>query len=371
MRYGPVAIVLHWLTAAAVAALLAMGWTMVALPVGAALKFSLYQGHKSVGVTVLLLTLVRLGWRLTHRPPPLPAAMPAWEKRAAAIGHLALYGLLFALPLTGWAVVSTSPLHIPTVLYGVLPWPHLPLPSGLAVNKALVSVHHAAAWTLAVLLAVHVGAALRHHLLLGDDVLARMLPRGLAQACGRKTLVKALPILAALPLLAAAPAEAAQWSMDAGHSTLGFNGTQAGTPFSGRFRRWQAQIDFDPANPAAGHALVTIDMTSATTGDPQKDEALPQSDWFDAKAFPTAVFEATTFRAKGGNAFEAIGTLTIRGVRKDVALPFNLDTTAATAHVSGHLDLVRTDFGIGQGAWSSPEWVALAVAVTFDLTATR
>ena len=182
-RYDTVALTLHWLTAAAVLGLLVAGMTMTRLHPGSALQFSLYQLHKSVGITVLALTLARIGWRLAHRPPPPPDSMPAWERFAAGAAHLGLYGLLLGLPLTGWAVVSASPFNIPTVLYGLLPWPHLPGLASLApaakhaAEAALKQIHDAGAWTLLALLALHVGAALRHHFWLRDGVMARMLPR--------------------------------------------------------------------------------------------------------------------------------------------------------------------------------------------------
>ncbi|MDR3440156.1 YceI family protein [Telmatospirillum sp.] len=167
------------------------------------------------------------------------------------------------------------------------------------------------------------------------------------------------------------PAAAANWSVDGGKSVLGFIGSQSGASFEGHFTKWQAQIDFDPANPAAGHAQVTIDMTSATTGDPQKDQSLPQSDWFNAKSFPQATFEATTFRAKGGNTYEAVGHLTIRGIKKDLVLPFTFDVEGNSGHAKGKLDLVRTDFGVGQGEWAAGDMVGLSVAVTVDIRANR
>lgn len=171
--------------------------------------------------------------------------------------------------------------------------------------------------------------------------------------------------------LAAAPAEAAAWKADPAKSSLGFTGSLSGSPFDGQFKRWQAEIEFDPAKPEAGHALVTIDMASATTGDSQQDQALPNSDWFDVKGFPQAKFEATSFRAKGGNAYEAEGSLTIRGMRKDVVLPFTLDLQGPTAHAKGRLTILRTDYGVGQGAWASGQMVGLDVTVTVDLTAVR
>lgn len=166
-------------------------------------------------------------------------------------------------------------------------------------------------------------------------------------------------------------ASAASWVVETGQSRLGFAGNQSGTVFEGRFTNWQADIDFDPARPAAGHAVVTIDMASAVTGDATRDQSLPQADWFAVKAFPQARFEAREFRARGGNAFETSGDLTIRGVKKPVVLPFTLDIDGDVAHAKGRLSLLRTDFGVGQGAWSTAEMVGLEVSVTIDLTARR
>ena len=179
-----------------------------------------------------------------------------------------------------------------------------------------------------------------------------------------------LLLVLAAALLWSGIAHAADWTVDAGKSRLGFIGSQSGSPFEGHFSRWTAKIAFDPAHPAAGSAVVEIDMASATTGDLQKDQSLPQADWFDAKTFPQARFEATSFRPKGGNAFEAVGSLSIRGVKKDVVLPFTLDVAGPAAHAKGKLDLVRTDYGVGQGPWKAADMVALNVAVTIDLVAT-
>lgn len=180
-RYDSIAMTIHWLTALAISAQLAMGWSMTLMKPGTYLQFSLYQWHKSIGMTILALSLVRLLWRLAHPPPPLPATMPAWQRRLAKFTHAGLYVLMIGLPLTGWAVVSASTFNVPTVLYGVLPLPHIPwladLPDKSAAESALKLVHLSAGLILVVLLAGHIGAALRHHFTLRDDVLLRMLPR--------------------------------------------------------------------------------------------------------------------------------------------------------------------------------------------------
>jgi polyisoprenoid-binding protein YceI len=178
-------------------------------------------------------------------------------------------------------------------------------------------------------------------------------------------------VLVAPPVLLAQHALAAQWIMDKAHSRLSFSGTQVGSTFTGKFSRFDATIDFDPAKPAAGHVVVTVDLTSAGTDDTQRDEALPQSDWFDTAKFPQARFEASGFLAKGGNAFEAPGTLTLRGVSKQLTLPFTLTASGDSAHAVGHVQIVRTDFGVGQGEWKSGDTVGLQVGVDFDVTATR
>lgn len=180
-RYGAVAIALHWLTALAVGGLLVVGQVMTSLPKGSPAVPPLFQYHKSVGISVLLLTLLRLAWRLAHRPPPLPTDLADWERRGANIVHWALYALLLALPLSGWAAVSASPLNIPTVLFGVVPWPHLPilaeLPDKKPVAEFLGDLHGAGGTLMLLLAGLHTTAALWHQFYRKDAILTRMAPR--------------------------------------------------------------------------------------------------------------------------------------------------------------------------------------------------
>ncbi len=180
--YTAVAKTLHWLIAVAIIAMLIIGWTMTSLPKGEE-KFALFQWHKSIGITILLLSVLRLIWRLAHSAPPLPAAMPRWEKIAARASHALFYVLVIGMPLTGWAIVSSSPLNLPTMLYGLVPWPNLPVLPDLANKKeighVLGGVHGYGAYILATLLALHVAAALKHHFMDRDDVLTRMMPQSM------------------------------------------------------------------------------------------------------------------------------------------------------------------------------------------------
>jgi cytochrome b561 len=179
-RYDFVAIALHWLMALGIAMLAAIGLYMVHGHPAPLLLFKLYQLHKSVGITILLLAIFRLGWRLTHRTPQLPASMSPLERTTAAAAHWLLYGFLVALPMTGWALVSVSIYGIPTVLYGIVTWPDLPFLPTLAdkepIEALLKLVHAYGAWALIAVVIGHVVAALRHHFIKRDTVLWRMLP---------------------------------------------------------------------------------------------------------------------------------------------------------------------------------------------------
>ena len=181
---------------------------------------------------------------------------------------------------------------------------------------------------------------------------------------------KRLLCLVATLEIAAAPAIAAEWAVDPARSSIKFSGVQVGAPFTGRFDRFEAKVDFDAAKPEAGHATVLVDLASARTGDAQRDEALPQKDWFDVKTANQARFEAIRFVDKGRGDYEAVGTLTIRGVSRPLTLPFHMTRDKGQAHATGHVGLIRTDFGVGQGPWASGQWVGLDVGVDIDLVAT-
>jgi polyisoprenoid-binding protein YceI len=186
-------------------------------------------------------------------------------------------------------------------------------------------------------------------------------------------MIRAFALFLVLGIVSSASsAGAAEWLVDPAKSWLGFTGTMAQAPFKGRFKRWQATINFDPAQPESGNARVTIDMASAVTGDTQKDTALPQKDWFDVKTFPEAVFEVQSFRPNGTpSTYDAIATLTMRGVKMNLPTPLSIEVNGDTLHAKGGVNLLRSDFGVGQGEWTSAQWVAFEVLTAFDVTATR
>ena len=179
-RYSTIAILLHWLIAVLFIGMIGVGFYMTGLgDADLSLKFSLYQWHKSFGVTIMLLTLCRLGWRLTHAPP-IGATPPAKAQIAAKVAHILFYFLTLAIPLVGWAMVSASPFNIPTLLFGELHWPHLAFfnnfPDKTSAESTLKLIHKTLAYGTAVLAVGHIAAALRHHFILRDHTLAKMIP---------------------------------------------------------------------------------------------------------------------------------------------------------------------------------------------------
>jgi cytochrome b561 len=168
-HYTRTALGLHWLTAGFILAALFMGWTMTEMQISPG-KLKLFNYHKWTGITVLTLALLRLGWRIGHRPPPMEP-MPRWQQRAANASHLLLYVLLLAVPLTGWAYSNAS--GYPIVYLGRVPLPDL-LDRDNVLAGQLVKVHGTLAAVLAGAVVLHVLAALEHHFIRKDRTLRRM-----------------------------------------------------------------------------------------------------------------------------------------------------------------------------------------------------
>lgn len=173
-RYHPVSVLLHWVLGLALIGLFAVGLYMTDLPFSPQ-RLKLYNWHKWAGVTLLALSVFRLVWRLTHRPPPLPraieTAMPRWQRLAHHATHHGLYLLFFAVPLLGWAYSSAA--GFPVVLFGVLPLPDF-VPVSEELAGLIKPLHKLSAFTMMALVLLHVAGALKHQLIDRDGLLARM-----------------------------------------------------------------------------------------------------------------------------------------------------------------------------------------------------
>ena len=175
-RYSGTAIALHWVLGLALIGLIGVGLYMTGLPFSPQ-RLKLYNWHKWAGMTVLALSVLRLLWRLTHRPPALPAAiaqaMPRWQSVAHHATHVGLYLLFFTVPLLGW--VYSSAAGFPVVLFGALPLPDL-VAANPDLAETLKPLHKFSAYAMAALIVLHVAGALKHQWIDRDGLLQRMLP---------------------------------------------------------------------------------------------------------------------------------------------------------------------------------------------------
>ena len=367
--------------------------------------FALYQLHKSVGITILLLSLARLAWRLTHRPPA--AVEGGFQGFLAKAVHTLLYLFMIGGPLTGWAIVSTSRIQVPTMLWGVIPWPHLPI--SRALHDLAEEGHELITWTGIALVVLHVLGALRHQLFLKDGLLRRMAPGGKAWAAvallvlviavyfgtggyvANKYLVPALERaettaavdagrvpLAAEPTPTETPAaedtEAADdeaagppptWTVQPGGS-LGFTVTSGSDSYRGSFSDWSGTIAFDPENPESADIRITVNLASASVGDATMDGMLVGAEFLAASASPTATWRSTSVRQTGPNRYSASGTLSLKGASKPQSLTFTLSGEGLRRHVEGSASIDRTAFAVGTGDSAQGLGNSVALSFAFD-----
>jgi cytochrome b561 len=429
-RYTAVAIVLHWAIAFAILLMIPLGfWMHITAEHGNVSEsvFRAFQLHKSIGLTVLALSLVRLGWRLLNPSPPLPEHMPAWERVVAK----ALTGWLYVS--TGWSVHDDAPLPVATHYFGLFTVPAL---FGLnqagdetrsAAAEAAFTTHWVLAYAAIGLAVLHVLAALKHQVFDKDEVLAHMIPGlrapferepppknparlavlGVGLSLTAVALAAALfavssyvsganapqnqssfevvetpnasapgqttsPTLATEPL-SSTPSAAPTWRVDAGSSSIRyafeFDDGEGAARIEGRFTRWQADIRFDPNNLENSAVSVTIDTGSADNGIPAHNELLPQAPWFNTAQYPTATFRASDFRRRG-NGYEARGELTIKGRERNATLPFTLVINGDSADMNGQLTIDRRAYEIGEGT-DADNMLSRDVEVSVRVRATR
>ena len=410
-RYATVAILLHWVIAALIILQVVLAGRMEGRTPEA---FAVVQLHKSIGITVLLLSLGRLAWRLVNPPPPEPQSLAPWERALSKVAHWGFYGVMIGMPLTGWLMVSASRLDLPTLLYGTVPWPHLPGLANLAPTAkapwydTAKASHELIIKGFYALTFLHVAGALKHQLLdRATPVLSRMVPGakagrwleprlliivlGLVGVVAFGRIVQPAHPQAALPpppvsmeapapapepsslSVVAAPAPLAEpvaWRVLSG-SSLNFATAWSGEAVAGRFDRWTADILFSPDALDRSRVKVSIDLASVKSGDEQRDASLPSADWFDVGAHPKAIFTAERFTRVGEGRFIAHGRLSLRGVSRPLDLPFRLKIVGDRAEVSGVTSLDRTVFGVGQGEWANTDQIPAKVTIRVALKARR
>jgi cytochrome b561/polyisoprenoid-binding protein YceI len=432
-RYSRTAMALHWLLAAALAFQMGLGEAFEHTPKGKAL-FDVAQFHKSIGITILILSLIRLAVRFT-KPRPVPLGDKGWAERLASITHWGLYAFMILAPLTGWIMISASKSSIPTYLFSTIPWPNFPFISGMeeASKHGLHEVSEAAHGVIAklgmLLFLLHVAGALRHQFLLKEPLIERMVPvrRSLspligsalivalaaaaigllilgkvpgiapsanaALATGGKVAAAAVPVAIAPPeptAVEAAPEDAAKvepatkgdapdaipagtapvWNVSSG-GRLNWASSWSGASIDGSFGRWTSDIRFNPESLDKSKISVTVDLASVNSGDGERDSTIKGDDFFAIATHPKAVWTSSRIRSLGGNRYTMDGTLSLRGVTKSMPLTFTLDLKGKDAKTSGGGALNRTSFGVGQGDYAKTDEIPDPVRISFNFRAKR
>lgn len=392
-RYTIVAIILHWVMATLLLFMIWLGWNMDDNEVR-------FQMHKSIGITILFLTVVRIIWRWRNPPPVLPDDMPAYEKLASHTVHMGFYALMVILPLAGWLLVTISEFKVPTVLYGAISWPHLPVPAAWhtdLLHTIVETIHSKGAWVLIALLALHVAGAIKHEVAAETGVLKRMIPRFFGTANAPKepargyirafgiagvlfTLITLIPFMGrgvtpskpdqTTPSGASQPAISPNWDVDYETSEIRFTGIYDGTEFSGTFRNWTADVEFYPDNLEQSEVRVTIQTASANAGKKLYNDSLKGQEWFDTATFPAAKVRLTNF-AKTDDGYTADARIMIKTDLETVPLSFTLDIEDDTATLNGTTVLNRKDMNLGQASDPAGTWVGEEITVTVSGSATR
>lgn len=394
-RYSSVAITLHWLIALMLGGMITLGKNMHGSD-GRPVEW-MFQLHKSVGITILVLMIARLIWRVMNKPPALPDNMKPLEKRASHWVHIGLYLLCFALPLTGWIMVSVSPFSIATVLYGMVSWPHilglaeLSLETRQSIYPSIKDLHEFLSWALIALFVLHLVGAIKHEVSDEEGVLKRMIPALFGKttpprAPGRGALAAFGSAFAFFGIIAAGPviAQSAQpgaptvletsveanWAVDASASEIRFSGVHDGNEFTGIFENWSASIYWNEATLDKNSVQVTVETGSALTGNPLYDNTIDAAEWFDTSTFPAATVALSNFETTE-NGYIGQAALTLKDTTLTVPLTFTLSIDGDDALMTGTTSLSRDAFNLGQESDSGGDWVSLEIDVSVTVKASR
>ncbi len=415
--YGSVTKAFHWLTALLILSVIPLG--IIANDLAYAIKDPdiattdadltraafLFSLHKTFGVTIFFVALLRIVWALSQTKPGLLNGDKPLEAMAAETVHWLLYGSLVLVPLTGWIH------HAATTGFAPIWWPFgqsLPfVPQDETLAHQMAALHYILQWVLVASVALHIAGALKHHVIDKDATLRRMLPGQTAAEPAARQPGHAIPFIAALlvwgmalsggaalgwlkpevhqadavevatPKVEAAPEtveDAApgapratlpnSWTVESG--SLGISVIQLGSEIQGSFADWTADIIYSDTPDDTGRygtVEVQIDIASLTLGS-VTSQAMGQ-DFFHVTDHPKAMFKANIVDGETGPV--ATGTLTIKGAEVAVEMPIALAVNEGTADASGTLVVDRRDFGIGAAGEGN---IAASVTIRFELTAT-
>ena len=361
-RYNHIARILHWLVAGGIV----LQYVLANLAENAESRFQqfvLLANHKSVGMTILAIALVRLVWRFAS-PRPAALVMPTWQRIAANVSHGALYALLFLMPLSGWLMSSAS--NIPVSWFNLFAFPDLVGANEMLADRFELG-HETMAKVLFAFAALHVAGALKHLFIDRDGVFRRI---SSPVALLGFVLVVAAGVFLLVPESRADEPNSA-WQIDYEASSIRFEAEQAGAKFEGEWTDWEASMHFDPAALDNARFDVTIRVAGVATGDSDRDETLVQDgEFFAAEQFPEARYLAEEFTARDDGGFTASGSLTIKDVSQPAPLEFTVTADGSERRLEGSARLDRLALGLGTGEWSDTEWIGQFVDVRVVVIAT-
>lgn len=371
LRYGDVAMLFHWLIALCIIGLIIVGKYMGGLEKDDPTRFLLTQWHKSFGISVLILAVLRIAWRFTHRPPPEPDGLPLWQKMAAGGTHLLLYVLMLALPITGWIMVSASPLNIDTMLFKVIPWPHFPGLTDLSNREDIAhhfhDYHHLAGTALIVLLLAHVGAALKHHFVDKDTIMLRMVPQRKSESF-RFKLIGLLFVFGCSGAVLNHLYEKAQRQsvvISAGASEVSFVADVTGEETVGLFAKSLVEAQIDENTPGNSRITARVNTATISSANYQIAGSLPEPEWFDVITHPEALFESTDIQAGDEGVLNVTGNLTLKSTTKAVSFPMQLADEEEKRVARGEFTIDRRDFDIGLNSQANDDYVGFMVVIKF------
>lgn len=393
-RWGLISQGFHWVTALLILLAVVLGLIADDMADSPA-KLRLFVAHKSVGLLVLALALLRLLWRgLTPSPQAASGISPA-DQGKARMGHALLYLIMIALPFSGWVLHSAA--NYPLKWMNLFSIPNLSfVPSSF--QEPATEAHWWLFLIMAVLVLGHALMAFVHHRWHNSDVLLRILPTsrisvffsalGFAlillfagfyfSAQGAFYSPPASTVSAALaeaptetqPLILptnSEPRTSRQWQIMPDNRKLGFSGSYEGAPFKGEFRDFTVTLFFDPQQPQLSKFDVVVETSSITAYSDDFDGTLVEEDWFFVSRYPQARYQARHFEARD-NGFTAFGSLYIKGIEHRVPLYFQWQTQAdGSVLFSGQATVDRTLFMIGAGEWIADDTIGFSVDVQVDL----
>jgi cytochrome b561/polyisoprenoid-binding protein YceI len=349
-------------------------------------QLALTANHKSIGITILLLAVIRLVYRLRSPSPSLPSSMPQWQVTASKLSHFLLYALLFALPISGWLMSSAKAYSVSW--FNLIALPDLVAPSK-TLAELLTLTHEYLGEALLVIAVLHILAALKHHLIDKDEVLNRMASKFswllfvlvialVMSVFGR--FFNSMPVNPIKPQTEETEAlepdhdfveiqsELPLWQIDYQHSYIKFIGDQAGASFEGEWQRWLAEIQFDPQQLDQAQFKVVIDTSSGFSNDQERDETIRSSDFFDVTSFADANYQADRFSVTE-DGYQSIGKLSMKAISSDVVLTFSVLDDGKSKVLSGTAVLDRLQWDIGVGDWADTTWVGQNVTVEVRVVA--